>query len=154
MRLYRKPSAPPAGNPPGSPGTARFSPGELAGKNRRRGTRPLEPTRGNLPRKPTPGNLPAGTDPWEPIPENLPPGTYPGEPTRGNHPARAHRREPIGGNLSPGTPPPGEPTRRPPASGTPGRGWSDPLVCLAGTAPCKRSRNRQKRGGGIKSGKE
>ena len=112
--------------------------------------------------KAPPGNPPAETAPGEPTPEtdpgNRPRETHPPEPTRGNLPRKTYRREPTPGNRSAGTAPRAHPaggTDPPPARlGHTGRGWSDPLVCLAGTAPCKRSRNRQKRGGGIKSGKE
>ena len=151
------PHRPPETRPgrPEPPGSRRENPpgknaaGEPARRNRSRRTHPGEPTPETDPGKPTRRNRPGGTYPEKPTAGNLPRGTDPGEPPR---PGTTH------GNRSAGTFPRAHPAGGtdplPPVSGTPGRGWSDPLVCLAGTAPCKRSRNRQKRGGGIKSGKE
>ena len=141
------PHRPPETRPgrPEPPGSRRENPpgknaaGEPARRNRSRRTHP-----GNRPRETTRGNRPGGTYPGKPTAGSLPRGNDRGEPPRpGTPPGTFPRAHPAGVTDSP-----------PPALGTPGRGWSDPLVCLAGTAPCKRSRNRQKRGGGIKSGKE
>ena len=122
------------GNPPektaaGEP-ARRNRPGRTHPGNQPRGTCPPEPTRGNLPRKtyrrkPTPANRPEGT---------TPPGHTAGNRSAGTSP-RAH---PAGGTDPP-----------PPASGTPGRGWSDPLVCLAGTAPKSILKVRHIPGGGL-----
>ena len=97
-----------------------------------------------------PGN-PAGTAPGKHTAGSRPGQTYPAKPTAGTH-----RREPT-----PGNPPPGHTARRrpreadqpePPARAQrrpPGRGWSDPLVCLAATAPQSRVNIRQIRGWGY-----
>ena len=146
------PHRPPETRPgrPEPPGSRRENP---TGKNAAG-----EPARRNRSRRTHPGNRPRETHPPEPTRGNLPRKTYRREPTPGNRSGGTTPPGYTAGNRSAGTAPRAHPaggTDPPPARlGHTGRGWSDPLVCLAGTAPCKRSRNRQKRGGGIKSGKE
>ena len=141
------PSPDPPGNPPPGPPPGKPLP-ELPGK-------PPSP-----PGKPPSGALAVLS---EALSEELPlslPGRLPSGASPEN-PSGASPEKPLWGALPvpPGKPPPGRPAarahpagvaaRRRPPDLCPGRGWSDPLVCLAATAPQSRVNFRQKPEGGI-----
>ena len=108
------------------------------------------------PGTPPPGNPPAGTGKNPPgNPAGRPRPEPPGHTRRGRHPAaRAHcppgnpaarRREKPPARAHPA----GVSDPPPPARAVPREGWSDPLVCLAATAPKTQRKVRHIPGGGL-----
>jgi hypothetical protein len=112
------------------------------GHTRRPETRPPEPgkTRPETPPEDSTRNRP-GTPAGVGTPQ-------PGHTARPENPPPA-----VGRSRPPGHTQPGCLTHRRPPGLCPGRGWSDPLVCLAATAPKKQRKVRHIPGGGLSNRK-